>query len=413
MGKTWRIAGALARETLLGGRFRILFVLGPGLVFAALAVPALSPEGAARVTASSALRLVSLLTWLFAVFVAAAVAAPDRPPGFDELLRVRPLGRLPVFAGRAWGGLGLLLVFWIVVSLAGWICIAVRSGGSRALQPRARILPRTSPGEGAEVLTSGGAPARFSFTGLSPERFPPGPLRAELRVRFRLADPRSPFLGTPLEVEAENPVTGETRTVRFGRPPSGKPLCFSVPQDLPRPGGRLDVRVRLGPSPFRASIAQGGLALLGRGGSCAGNYVRCVLGIGMLGLFLAVFSAAAAQALSLPVAVFLAAALWIAGEVNPFVGRVAESVLAGMPGGSTPRPGGSGGPLETLYFQGVRAFAAVFPDFGAFNPSREFAQGYRVPWTEVLGLAGRSAAYTAAAFVLGLLATGRFERRKA
>jgi hypothetical protein len=381
---TLRIAAVEATELLVTDRLRLVFLLGPALVLAGLALPSPDSAASAKITSSFALWTVCILTWFFAILVPGFLGSRERKSAMEALARTRPVPMWSLLTGKLLASAGLLTAWWVVLGLSAWAAISIDclDGGISDLEPPHRIMP-ASPSQARE-LTSQGPMATYEFSGL--ESLPPGPLRAEFQAAFKLVDPGSTIFGTPVRIEAENPGSGARRTLFLDRPSFRKPFRFSLPRDTAFPGGRVVMKVGLGPSPFLAKLEPDSLCLLGERSPAVVNFAASAILVLALGLFLTVLSLAASQLLSAPVAIGAAAGFLAIGSISDFAGRAAAAWSETMPGGRFPARTGDPNPVLEAYLSGVRWLCSALPDFSAFNRAGDFAGAVEIGWCRVLEL---------------------------
>jgi hypothetical protein len=384
----------------MGGRLRYLFGAAALLPFMGLLLPASGPERAVTATAAFSLRSLSMFTLLFAVAVPVLLAKPRRDSGLEDLVLVRPLGGGRIFAGRVLGALGLLLLWWFLLLLGGWAAMEIAAVSGGRLDPQRRIRPKEG-GESEQVLAPQGQDVLFKFRELDPAVLADDPVILQMAVGLKLTGAAAGVFGAPLRVEAVNPETGRRHVALLDRPSLRGPLRVALPREVLFPGRAVDLTLGLGPSPFRAHLRPGDVYLLGRGAGLFLSFLGCGVGILCLAMALAALSAAAAQALSRPVAWLLGLSVWVAGETGAFVSRAATATLQTMPGGAYARPGAVDSPLQEIFLQGIALFTSLMPDFSSFLSARDLLQGHEVSWSDLCRRGAAALAAAAVLFVVG------------
>ncbi len=276
------------------------------------------------------------------------------------------------------------------------------------------------------------AAAIWTFSDVTPERYPEGGLPLEMTIRVYRSwkgDVEKGIRGTLL---VKNPVTGRASALftfvakdfyvdklfipRKLTDSTGHPLDLF--DDLAA-NGVIDVVVQCVDDTQYFGVARGDLYLRSRDASFAMNFVKSFLGIWMQMLVVTSFGVMFSTILSGPVAMLATLTALVLGFRAQFIVDVARGAIEG------------GGPLEsfirlirqqnvtlqlepgltTTIVQGIdgvfmafmTAVTGMLPNFGKFNTIDYLAKGYDIPPDVVLVQIFTALGYLAAVFAIGYL----------
>jgi hypothetical protein len=372
--------------------------VGSFLLGAALALPSTGGADRVRLTASHVAGAIFLLASAGAVLLPSAFFTREKQEAIFTGWSAFPRGAASAFTGSFLASVALLLA-WVAFllglgALVLFFAVSASDGEPNPLVPRREF--RAEPGE-ARTLEPGDS-VRYTLPALPPSECRGATVAGFVDVRLHLARPDAAEFGAPLTLVLLDDEGGGSIPLVSGAPIHSRSVPFRIPSARAASGGRLELR--FGSSPFNVRIPPGGVRLLGAERSPWCNYLLAGLSILLASLLLATFAAAGATFLSLPVAVFLAVGIALAGYLT---GPAAEAMEAWQRMGLMKAK--EGVPDLPVWFEAfrvlLRGMIAALPDLGSMNRAGDLAQGREIPAGALLRDLLRIAAYGVPTILIG------------